>query len=128
MSNIQNNFEKIEGVINDIYEDFDTIEDIIKGKAVAFRLDIIDNKEKNGKDNKENKRGIIIVYDKNAIELGLIKVGNHLTCFGNYCGTITVVDSKHNILEDKMFLCMGIMGDAEIDEEQLISQGAIRLR
>jgi len=128
MSNIQNNFEKIEGVVNDIYEDFDTVEDIIKGNATAFRLDITYNKEKNGKENNENKRSVIVVYDKNAIKLGLIKVGEPLICFGNYCGTITVVDSKHNILEDKMFLCRGIMGDAEIDEEQLAAQGAIRLR
>lgn len=86
-------------------------------------MDITDDKE-----NKGNNRKVIIIYDRGALKLGLIKVGEPLTCLGGYCGTITVIDSKHNILEDKMFLCRGIMGDAEIDGEQLKAQGAIRLR
>lgn len=120
ISHLPNNFEKIEGIVNDIYKDFDTNEDVIKDRAVAFRLDTIDNKG--------NKKNVIIVYDRNAIKLGLIKVGESLTCFGDYRGMITVIDSKSNIVEDKMFLCRGIMGKADIDEEQLMAQGAIRLR
>lgn len=120
MSDVSNNFEKIEGVVSDIYEDFDTLESVIKDRAVAFRLDTTDDKG--------NKRSVIIVYDRNAVKLGLIKVGESLTCFGSYSGMITVIDSKSNTAEDKMFLCIGIMGKADIDEEQLMSQGAIRLR
>lgn len=113
-------FEKIKGVVSDIYEDFDTVESIIKDRAVAFGLDITDDKE--------NKEKVIVVYDRNAFKLGLIKVGKPLTCFGDYSGRIAVVDSSGNVVEEKMFLCRGIMGSADISEEQLIKQGAIRLR
>ena len=108
-------FEKIEGIISIIYEDFDTGEPIIKERAVAFLLET-------------DKGKVIVVYDKNALELGLIKVGEHLTCFGSYDGTIVAIDSKCTVVEAKRFLCGGIMGDADINEEQLAKQGAIRLR
>ena len=108
-------FEKIEGIISIIYEDFDTGEPIIKERAVAFLLET-------------DKRKVIVVYDKNALELGLIKVGEPLTCFGSYDGTIVAIDSKGTVVEAKRFLCGGIMGDADINEEQLAKQGAIRLR
>lgn len=107
--------DKIEGIVDTIYEDFDTEEPIIKENAVAFLLDI----DKNGK--------IIVVYDKNALKLGLIKVGDHLACIGSYEGSIVAIDVQGNIVEEKMFLCRGIIGDADIDEEELIRQGAVRL-
>ncbi len=109
-------FEKIEGIVRCIYEDFDTSESVIKHRAVAFGLE-----------NGEDKKNIIVVYDIEAVKLGLIKVGENLTCFGDFSGTITVIDSDRNILEDKMFLCRGIMGNTDIDEEQLIDRGAVRL-
>jgi hypothetical protein len=110
------NFGKLEGTVNTIYVDFDTGEPIIKEKAFAFLLDT----DKNGK--------IIVVYDKNALKLGLIKVGEPLVCVGLFDGTIAVIDSDGNVFEDRRFLCMGIMGNADIDEKELIKQGAIRLR
>ena len=109
-------FEKIGGVVGVIYEDFDTTESIIKEKAVAFLLDT----QKKGK--------VIVVYDKGAIKLGLIKVGEPLECLGFFSGTITAIDSKGTVVEEKMFLCMGIIGSAEIDEEEFARQGAVRLR
>jgi hypothetical protein len=114
------NMKKIKGIVSDIYEDFDTLESIIKNRAVAFGLDIID---KEG-----NKEKAIVVYDKNAVKLGLIKIGEPLTCFGSYSGKIVAIDSNGNVTEDKMFLCIGIMGDTDVDEEELARQGAIRLR
>ena len=116
------NFEKIKGMVSVIYEDFDTLEStsIIKDRAVAFGLDITDDKE--------NKEKVIVVYDRNVFKLGLIKVGNPLTCFGDYSGRIAAVDSGGNVVEERLFLCRGIMGSADISEEQLIKQGAVRLR
>jgi hypothetical protein len=116
------NFEKINGVISDIYEDFDTLEStsIIKDRAVAFGLDITDDKG--------NKEKVIVVYDRNAFKLGLINVGKPLTCFGDYSGRIAAVDSSGNVVEERLFLCRGIMGNADVSEEELIKQGAIRLR
>jgi hypothetical protein len=114
------NFEKIKGVVNDIYEEFDTFENIVKDMAVAFRLDTTDDKG--------NEEIVIVVYDKSAVKLGLIKIGESLTCFGSYSGIVAIVDSDRNVIEDKMFLCRGIMGSADIDEEQLKKQGAVRLR
>ncbi len=107
--------EEINGIVETIYDDFDTIESVIKEKAVAFLL----STDKNGK--------IIVVYDKNALELGLIKVGELLSCLGTYEGVITVKDSTGKINEDKMFLSIAIMGNADIDEEKLSKQGARRL-
>lgn len=109
-------FEKIEGTVSVIYEDFDTVESIIKERAVAFLLET----EKKGK--------VVVVYDKNALKLGLIKVGEPLACLGLFRGTITALDQKGIIAEEKMFLCMGIIGNADIDEEQLTKQGAVRMR
>jgi hypothetical protein len=111
--------EKIEGMVDTIYDDFDTIEHVEKEKAVAFLLDT----EKGS-----NKGKVIVVYDKNAVELGLIKTGERLSCMGFYEGRISVVDSNDKVVEDKMFLCLAIMGDAEINEEQLRKHGAVRLR
>jgi hypothetical protein len=116
------NTKKIKGIVGDIYEDFDTLEYIIKNRAVAFRLDTCNNV------NEGNKEKVIVVYDKNAVKLGLIKIGESLTCFGDYSGVISAIDSKRNVVEDKMFLCIGIMGDADVDEEELARQGAVRLR
>ena len=109
-------FEKIEGAVSVIYEDFDTVESIIKERAVAFLLET----EKKGK--------AVVVYDKNALKLGLIKVGESLECLGSFCGTITAIDQKGVVAEEKMFLCIGIIGSADVDEEQLTRQGAVRLR
>lgn len=120
MVNFLDDVEKVKGVVNDIYEDFDTLESIVKDRAIAFRLDIVDDK---GKEEK-----VIIVYDKNAVKLGLIKSGEPLTCFGNYSGRISAINSRGNVVEGEMFLCIGIMGSTDIDEERLIKQGAIRLR
>ena len=109
-------FEKIEGTVSVIYEDFDTVESIIKERSVAFLLET----EKKGK--------VVVVYDKNALKLGLIKVGEPLECLGSFCGIIATLDSKGVTEEKKMFLCIGIIGNADIDEEQLAKQGAVRLR
>jgi hypothetical protein len=111
--------EKIEGIVDTIYEDFDTIEHIEKEKAVAFLLNVYKG---------SNKEKIIVVYDKNAVELGLIKTGEKLSCFGLYEGRISAIDSNEKVVEDNMFLCLAIMGDADIDGEKLRKQGAIRLR
>ena len=116
MDNIEGKMIRLEGTVDIICDDFDTTEHIVKEKAVAFLL----NKDNNGK--------VIVVYDKNAVELGLIKIGEQLTCLGYYQGIITVIDSKGKIIEDKMFLCFGIMGNADINEEQLMEKGAYRLR
>lgn len=120
------NFEKVKGVIGCIYEDFDTLADVVKDRAVAFGLDIAG--DEGGDKNYGNDERVVVVYDKNAIKLGLIKIGESLTCFGSYNGTIAAVDSKGNVIVEKMFLCRGIMGSADISEEQLIRHGAIRLR
>ena len=116
MNREEDKFEKMEGMVIDIYEDFDTGEPIIKDRAVAFLLDT----DKKGK--------MVVVYDKNALKLGMIKVGEPLVCMGSCDGFVTVKDSNGVIIEEKRFLCMGIMGDAVIDEEELMRQGAIRLR
>ena len=115
----KDNFEVIKGVVRTIFEDFDTGEPIIKSRAVAFLLEIDSNSEKSN---------IIVVYDKDAIRLGLIKVGEPLTCLGWRDGTIIGIDSKGLIAENQRFLCRGIMGDADITEELLTKEGAIRLR
>lgn len=120
------NFEKIKGVVSCIYEDFDTVVDVVKDRAVAFGLTVAGDKGKD--ENCGNDEIVIVVYDKNAIELGLIKIGESLTCFGSYSGEISVIDSKGSVIEGKMFLCRGIMGSADISEEQLMKHGAIRLR
>ena len=120
MVNFQDDFEKIKGVVGDIYEDFDILESIVKYRAIAFGLDIIDDKG--------NEKKVIVVYDKNALKLGLIKSGEPLACFGKYSGRISAIDSKRNIVEENMFLCIAIMGNEDIDEDQLVKQGAIRLR
>lgn len=109
-------FDVIKGIVRIIYEDFDTGEPIIKEKAVAFLLEI------------DKKEDIIIVYDKNALRLGMINVGEPLVCLGQIDGTIIGKDRKGIIVEKKRFLCRGIMGDADITEEQLMKEGAIRLR
>jgi hypothetical protein len=119
MINFPDDVEKIKGMVSDIYDDFDTLESIVKDRAVAFRLDIVDDKG--------IEEQVIVIYDKNAVKLGLIKIGEPLTCFGNYSGTITAIDSRRNIVEKKMFLCIGIMGSTDIDEEQLMARGAIKL-
>jgi len=108
-------FGPIEGVIETIYVDFDTIENIQKQYSVVFSLV------------KDNKKAIV-VYDKNAYELGLIKVGVNITCMGSYQGKISVIDSKGQVIEDDMFLCLVIMGDADIDEGLLKKLGGKRLR
>ena len=109
-------FETIKGIVRTIYNDFDTGEPIIKEKAVAFLLEI------------DKKDDIIVVYDKNAIKLGLIKVGEQLTCLGYRNGTIIAIDTKRKIDEKQRFLCRAVMGNADITEEQLMKEGAIRLR
>lgn len=125
-------FEKIEGVVNTIYEDFDTGEPVIKERAIAFLLDADKGTDKYSdkcSDKGYDKNGkVIVVYDKNALKLGLIKVGEPLTCLGSYDGTIAAIDSKGNVVEDKRFLCRGIVGNTDINEEELKKQGAIRLR
>ncbi len=129
-------FEKIEGVVNTIYEDFDTGEPVIKERAIAFLLDTdkdsdkgIDKGPDKCSDKGPDKKGkVIVVYDKNALKLGLIKVGEPLTCLGSYDGTIAAIDPNGNVVEDKRFLCRGIVGNADINEEELTKQGAIRLR
>lgn len=130
MTDVKNNFEKIKGVVSDVYEDFDTLTDIVKDRAVAFGLDVTCDNDNGGSDGNEgnygNKKKVIIVYDKNAVELGLVKVGETLTCFGKYDGIIAVVDSNRNVVEDKMFVCIGIMGNTDIDEEILAKQGAVK--
>jgi hypothetical protein len=132
MTDVKDNFERIKGVVSDVYEDFNTLVDIVKGRAVAFGLDVAydngnDNVGSDGNgENYGNKKKVIIVYDKNAVELGLVKVGETLTCFGKYDGMIAVVDSSRNVVEDKMFVCIGVMGNADIDEETLVKQGAIK--
>jgi hypothetical protein len=126
MINPLGNVEKIKGMVSCIYEDFDTSESIIKDRAVAFGLNIIDDKGNDRNKGKEEK--VIVVYDRNAFKLGLIKVGEPLTCFGNYSGRIAAVDSNGNVVEEKMFTCIGIMGSTDINEEQLIKKGAVRLR
>ena len=108
-------FDVIKGIVRTIYEDFDTGEPIIKEKAVAFLLEI------------DKKEDIIIAYDKNALSLGMIKVGEPLVCLGQIDGTIIGKDQKGIIVEKKRFLCKGIMGDADITEEQLMKEGVIRL-
>jgi len=108
--------EQIKGIVNSIYEDFYTGEQVIKERAVAFLLEIDKNKK------------VIVVYDKNAFKLGLIKVGEPLTCIGSFNGTIVAIDSNGKVIEDKMFLCRGIIGNADINEEELMKQGAGRLR
>jgi len=120
------NLEKIKGIVSCIYEDFDTVEPIIKDRAVAFGLYITD--DKGNEENKGNEEKAIIVYDRDAFKLGLIKVGSTLTCFGEYSGRIVAVDSSGIVTEEKLFLCRGIMGNADISEEQLTKRGAIRLR
>jgi hypothetical protein len=143
MTDLIGKFEKIKGVVSCIYEDFDTLESIVKSRAVAFGLDVIgdDGNDINGGSggnegnsgnegsggNEDNDGIVIVVYDRNAVKLGLIKVGGHLTCFGKYSGRIAAV-SNGNVVEGKLFLCMGIMGDADINEEELMKQGGIRLR
>lgn len=126
------NCEKIKGVVSEIYEDFDTMEDIIKDRAVAFGLCVTGDKWHGGNEeiggNKGNEEKVIVVYDRNVVKLGLIKVGKPLTCFGTYSGKITAVDSNGIVVEEKMFLCRGIMGSADVSEEELVKQGAIRLR
>ena len=111
----------MKGTVIVIYNDFDTEEPVIKDRSVAFLLEIEDSKER-----------IIVVYDKNALELGLIKVGEPLTCFGWRDGTIVGKNSKCVIVKRQRFLCIGIMVDADITEDQLIEklekEGAIRLR
>lgn len=114
MSNTK--FEAIKGIICTVYEDFDTGEPIIKNKAIAFLLET------------DKKEEIIVVYDKNALKLGLIKVGDLITCLGRKDGTIIGKDQKGIIVEKQRFLCRGIMTDADITEEQLMKEGAIRLR
>ena len=109
--------EKREGIVVTIYEDFDAIGgNVVKEKAVAFLL------------NDSNKGRTIVIYDKNAIKLGLIKVGEPLTCFGSFEGIISVIDSKGKIEEDRMFICRAIAGNADIDEEELKKQGAVFLK
>jgi hypothetical protein len=143
MTDLIGKFEKIKGVVSCIYEDFDTLESIVKSRAVAFGLDVVGVKENMGDKRSEDKSGnegneksggneynggrAVVVYDRNAVKLGLIKVGGHLTCFGKYSGRIAAV-SNGNVVEGKLFLCMGIMGDADINEEELMKQGGIRLR
>lgn len=113
---VNDEFEKIEGKVITIYEDFlNTGDLIIKERAVAFLLDT----DKNGK--------FIVIYDKNALKLGLIKVGEPLTCLGSCGDTIVAIDSNGKIAKEKMFLCRGIMGSADINEEELIKQGAVKL-
>jgi len=112
--------EKIEGIVDIIYDNFDTVEQVEKDKAVAFLLNV----DKKG----DNKEKVIVVYDKNAVELGLIKIGEKLCCMGFYEGIISAIDSNGKVVEDKMFLCLAIMGDADIDEEKLRKCGGIRLR
>ena len=109
-------YEEIKGMVTIIFEYFDTGEPVIKEKAVAFLLEI------------DEKEDIIVVYDKNALKLGLIKVREPLICLGQRNGTIIAIDSKHKIHEKQRFLCRGIMGNADITEEQLMKEGAIRLR
>lgn len=111
--------EKIEGTVDTIYDNFDTVEQVKKDKAVAFLLSV---------DKGSDKEKVIVVYDKNAVDLGLIKTGEKLSCFGLYEGRISAIDSSDKVVEDKMFLCLAIMGDADIDGEKLRKQGAIRLR
>lgn len=113
-------FAILKGTVMIIYQDFDTGEPVIKDRSVAFLLETEDKKEK-----------LIVVYDKNALELGLIKVGEPLTCFGWKDGTIIGKNSRCVTVKRKRFLCMGIMGDTSITEDQLIEklekEGAIRL-
>lgn len=118
--NKQQKFEVIKGMVRTIYEDFDTGEPIIKDRAVAFLLEI----DKDDSDNR--KEEIIVVYDKNAVKFRMITVGKPLTCLGEYNGTVTGRDSKGIIVEKQRFLCMGIMGNANITEKQLIKEGAIK--
>ena len=109
-------FEVIKGVVCTIYEDFDTGEPVIKNKAIAFLLET------------DKKEEIIVVYDKRALKLGLIKVRDPLICLGRKDGTIIAKDLNGIIVEKQRFLCRGIMGDANITEEQLMKECAIRLR
>lgn len=115
--------EKIEGTVGTIYDDFDTIEHIEKEHAVAFLLNI-----DKGIDKEDIKEKVIVVYDKNAVELGLIKIGEKITCCGFYEGIISVIDANGKVVEDNLFLCFAIMGDADIDEETLRKLGGERLR
>lgn len=108
-------FETIKGIVKTIYDDFDTGEPVIKEKAVAFLLET------------DEKEDVIVVYDKNALKLGLIKVGEPLVCFGQKNGTIIAIDSKRRIDEKQRFLCRGIMVNVDITEEQLMREGAIKL-
>ena len=109
-------FEAVKGIVRTIYNDFDTGEPVIKSKAIAFLLEI------------DKKEDIIVVYDKNALKLGLIKIGEPLKCFGQRDGTIVAINSKYKIDEKQRFLCRWIMGNADITEEQLMKERAIRLR
>ncbi len=121
MTDFLKNFEKIKGIVSDIYEDFDILESVIKSRAVAFGLDIRSDDRK-----EDNEEKVIVVYDISIVKLGLLEVGSSLTCFGNYSGKMSAIDSKGNVMEGKAFLCRGVMGKSDISEEQLIKQGAIR--
>ncbi len=96
--------EILKGTVKTIFEDFDTGEPVIKERAVAFLLKT------------DEKEDIIIVYDKNALKMGLIEIGKPLTCFGFYDGDITVKDPTR-IISRKRFLCNGII--AKVDKDKL---------
>lgn len=109
-------FEIIKGIVKTVLEDFDTGEPVIKEKAVAFLLEI------------DKKYEVIVVYDKNALKMGIIKVGEPLTCFGFRDDFVTGKDSI-GIIIGQRFLCNGIVGEIDEDQlnEQLKKMGAISL-
>lgn len=108
--------ETIKGTVIKIFEDFDTGEPVIRERAIAFLLET------------DKKEDIIIVYDKNALKMGLIEIGEPLTCFGFYDGDITTKDST-GINSGKRFLCNGIIANVNKDnlKEQIDKMGGISL-
>lgn len=132
MNDKDTKIEIINGLVTTIYEDFDTTEPVIKDKAVAFLLEIDDkeNKKEENKKYETKKEKIIIVYDKNALKLGLIRIGKPLKCFGWRDGTVIGKDSIGSV-ELPRFLARAIIGNTEFSEEQLMEQlrrqGAINI-
>lgn len=109
-------FETIKGIVKSILEDFNTGEPIIKEKAIAFLLET------------DRKEEIVVIYDKNAFKMGLIKVEEPLTCFGYRDGYVTGRDSI-GIIIGQRFLCNAIIGDIDEDQfkDQLNKMGYISL-
>lgn len=108
--------EILKGTVKTIFEDFDTGEPVIKENAFAFLLET------------DKKESIIIVYDKNALKMGLVENGEPLTCFGFYNGDIITKDST-GINSGKRFLCNGIIANVNKDDlmEQIDKMGSITL-